>query len=486
LKIEKEFTDDHQVKITAEFDTDLYNNYKHKAARKLSEKNKIAGFRPGKAPYGIVLSQFGEYRISQEAIDLLLEFEYPKVIDETGIKPSGSGSLEEIKSENPPILVFKVPLEPEVKLGSYEDLRKRYEPEQLDGKKVDDYIFQLRRNAATIVPSTGKANEGNLIYFTITAENKNSTEQNEKVLIENQPQQVIIPSETEERDNEWPFKGFTRKLIGKSPGDQLEISHKYVKDDPNEKFQGKAVLFKVSIQEVKSLELPELNAEFIQTLGNYENAEQLKDEIHNRMSQDLMNSYNDLYFMDLIDQIRGRSNIKYPPQVLEQEIDKVIERVERDLKRQNLDLDTYLKLRKTDKPKFIEEEAKPAAIHRLERSLVMDAFAEAEGIKLSDELMDTSIKEVISELSAEGNIGGLQKQMGEQSFSSAVTMEAANRALNIQIHDRLKQIATGEVKPVKISKSKAVKSKEKTSTNEEVSQGVIPSSIEPNDLEIEK
>ena len=481
MKINKEFTNDHQVQITAEFDTELYDQYKHRAARKLSEKNKISGFRPGKAPYGIVLTQFGENRITQEAVDLMLEFEYPKVIDEAGIKPSGSGSLEEVKSENPPVFIFKVPLEPEVTLGSYNDLRKPYEPEKLDEKKVDDYIYQLRRNAAIIVPSKGKAIEGDLIYFTITAENKNGSEIDEKILIENQPQQVIIPSETEEKDNEWPFRGFTRKLIGKNSGDLFEISHQYAKDDPNEKFQGKSVLFKVSIQEVKCLELPELDTEFIQTLGNYENAEQLKEDINRRMTQDLTNSYNDQYFMDLIDQMRERSNIKYPPQVLENEIEKVIDRVDRDLKRQNLDLETYLKLRKTDKAKFIEEEAKPAAIHRLERSLIMDAFAEAEGIKLSDEIMDSSIKEVISELSSEGNISGLQKQMGEQRFSSAVTMEAANRALNIQIHDRLRQIATGESKPVKASKNKSVKSKKITPKKDDLIEEVVPSPIEPVD-----
>jgi trigger factor len=481
LKIDKEFTNDHQVNITAEFDTDLYEQYKRRAARKLSEKNKIAGFRPGKAPYGIVLSQFGEYRINQEAIDLMLEFEYPKVIDEAGIKPSGSGSLEEIKNENPPIFLFKIPLEPVVKLGNYKDLQKPYEPEQLEEKKVDDYIYQLRRNAATIVPSKGKAIEGDLIYFSITAEDKNRSEEDGKILIENQPQQVLIPSEVEERENEWPFRGFTRKLIGKTSGDVFEISHKYSKDDPNEIFQEKSVLFKVSIQEVKSLELPELNGEFVQTLGDYKSVEQLKDDINNRMTQDLTNAYNDRYFLDLIDQIRSKSTIKYPPQVLEQEIDKVIDRVERDLKRQNLDLETYLKLRKTDKTKFIEEEAKPAAIHRLERSLVMDAFAEAEGIKLTDEILDSSIKEVISELSEEGNIGGLQKQMGEQSFSSAVTMEAANRALNIQIHDRLKQIATGAPKPVKTRKTKPLKPKVEASEIEENSQSDLSSSVEPTD-----
>ena len=69
--------------------------------------------------------------------------------------------------------------------------------------------------------------------------------------------------------------------------------------------------------------------------------------------------------------------------------------------------------------------------------------------------MNASIKKVIEEISYEGNLPELQKRMGNEGFSNAVTMEAANRTLNLQIHERLKQIATGEAKPAKVTKSKA-------------------------------
>ena len=59
LKIEKEFLDDHQVKLIVEFEPDPLEKAKRQAARKLAQRTKIPGFRPGKAPYGVILKHFG-------------------------------------------------------------------------------------------------------------------------------------------------------------------------------------------------------------------------------------------------------------------------------------------------------------------------------------------------------------------------------------------------------------------------------------------
>ena len=108
MKVQKEFTDDQQVKITAEFEPELFEQYMHKAARKISQRTRIPGFRPGKAPYAMVLSHIGEASIKEEALELLLDKVYPEVLEEAQIKPYGPGNLDEIKSENPPFSSFTI------------------------------------------------------------------------------------------------------------------------------------------------------------------------------------------------------------------------------------------------------------------------------------------------------------------------------------------------------------------------------------------
>jgi hypothetical protein len=81
LKIETQPRDDHQVTLTVEIEAEQMEGAKHRAARKISERKSIPGFRPGKAPYVVVVRSFGEAAISEEAVDLLLEEVYPKALE---------------------------------------------------------------------------------------------------------------------------------------------------------------------------------------------------------------------------------------------------------------------------------------------------------------------------------------------------------------------------------------------------------------------
>jgi len=100
-------------------------------------------------------------------------------------------------------------------------------------------------------------------------------------------------------------------------------------------------------------------------------------------------------------------------------------------------------------------------ILRLERSLVMNAFAEAEGIKLDEDRLKTTLDEVMGELIADGNMNEIRKEMGNKQFTNAIAMESANRLMNTEIHTRLKLIATGEMAKEKQEKEIEAQTKEK-------------------------
>ena len=103
--------------------------------------------------------------------------------------------------------------------------------------------------------------------------------------------------------------------------------------------------------------------------------------IHTRLETDNHAAYEQKYFTEIIDHIHEQSTLKSPPQALKEEIEEVLRSIEQDLSNQKLDLDTYLKIRKTNKEAFIEAEVKPTAVKRLERSLIIDELSKAEKIK---------------------------------------------------------------------------------------------------------
>ncbi len=57
-----------------------------------------------------------------------------------------------------------------------------------------------------------------------------------------------------------------------------------------------------------------------------------------------------------------------------------------------MDLELMLKLRKQDKESYIEEEVKPNAVKRLERSLIMKELTRKHEIKIDETALEGEIK----------------------------------------------------------------------------------------------
>jgi len=274
-----------------------------------------------------------------------------------------------------------------------------------------------------------------------------SMEGEDAAITDKTPQQVVIPEKGDNSKDEWPFPGFAKKLKGVKAGDVKEIQHTYPKSFEDEDFKGKTALFTVDVQSVKELELPEFDEDFVQTLGNYESPEDFRTKIEEHLREEHKTSYENNYFDELLKVITENAEMTYPPQMLEHEEEHVLEDIKSRVQNQNMDFETYLKLRNMEEKAFIEKEVRPAARERLERTLIVDKLIEAEGLKLNQEMLKASINEVMTEVIYSGNLEEMQKQMGKDEFSRAISMEGVQRTMNSQLQERLKLIATGQPIP---------------------------------------
>ncbi len=477
MKTEKIYTDDHQVKITAEFEAEMLEQFKRRAARKIAQRTRIPGFRPGKAPYNMVVNHVGEATVTQEALELMLDDVYPKVIDAEGISPWGPGNLDAVKSENPPVFEFTIPLAPETDLREIESLQKEYKPVVVSDKDVEEFIARARRSYATLVPVTTPAAEETVVYLNLEGRDANPAEGADPIVVKSGPQQALITSESEEKDQEYPYRGFARDLMGHTTDETFELTHVYAADDDDKDLAGKTVVFTVTIQSIKGLELPAMDEEFLKTMGGFDTVENLEKGVREHLQNEMTRTYDDEYYLDLIDQLREKSILKYPPQMLDEEEKNVLHRIEHDLSHRNLDLDLYLKLRKSDRDTFMAEEVKPTAKNRLERSLVMDAIVKKYDIKVKNEQLDGEVTEVVNELMRSGEFEELQKEMGSKKFAQNVSMEAANRALENAIRAQLKSIASPE--PIEVKSPEAVAEVEETKPAKKASKARKPKTGEP-------
>lgn len=442
MKIETSPREDHQIKMVVQIEATQFEKSMHQAARKIANRIKIPGFRPGKAPYDMVIRNVGEDNVKSEAIELLIDEVYPQALKETNLTPGAMGKLENISKELPPVFEFLVPLAPEVKLGDYHLIRKEYVKPIIDQKDVTEFVEKLRMNYATSEPVEREVTSGDVVYLTLSGTLINPAEGENPLLLKEGSYPVLVP-EKEATDNDWPFPGFGKTLIGKSSGSEGSASYNYPEDSTPENLRGKNVEFKYKVESIKKLVLPEVDEAFIQTLGEQKSVEDFLKSIREQLEARAVSEYDRNYSNELVEEIRKQATIKYPPQIVEDEIADIIQSLERDLANQKLDLPTYLKTRNMEKEAFMETEVKPVAVNRLERSLVMDEFTRAEGIKLDMTKWDEAVNETARDLSYSTDISKLPKRMSRDQLTQAVTYETANRLMNQQVFDRMKAIATG-------------------------------------------
>jgi trigger factor len=170
----------------------------------------------------------------------------------------------------------------------------------------------------------------------------------------------------------------------------------------------------------------------------------LEESIRLQLDTRSKNEYENKYYDELLEKIIKKAKIKYPPQMLDDEVKDVLKSVEQDIARQNLDLDTYLKINNREKEDFIEKDIKPSAIKRLEQSLVIDEISRLEKIELDQKELQKEYTKTFMQMQSAQNFRGLQKEFTTKKLSNMVVMQAASRLMNQQTLDKLKAIATGE------------------------------------------
>lgn len=402
LKIETTPLDDQQAKIRVEVPTAQMEDAKRRAARKLASRVKIPGFRPGKAPMPVVLRQIGESTVIQEALEIVVDEVYPQAIEQANIRPYGPGSLENVIQMDPPILEFRVPLEAEVELGDYRSLRQPYEPQPVADEKVVEALENLQERQAVIEPVDRPAQEGDLVTVKISAHRADPAEDQATEIIRETTLPVLIKSE-ESPDKEWPFPGFSRHLIGMTAGETLQIPYTFPEDAEPVNFRGVDAMFEIAVETVKSRVLPEIDDEFARSLGEFADGgfaslDDLRKEIRESLEAEQRQEYNQEYDEAILKAAIAQATFRYPPQMLEREIDEVVHDLEHRLERSRLTLDLYMKSKGLDMD-GLRQEVRPVAESRLKRSIFLYQLAQAEKIELDPQEVQSEAINTMSYLS---------------------------------------------------------------------------------------
>jgi len=440
LKIERQDLENRQVELQVEVASDQLQTAKRAAARRLSRGTKIPGFRPGKAPYEVVVGKFGEEVIFEEALDSLGQEIYRDALEESKIEPYAPGALEEIIREDPLKLRYTVPLAPEVDLGAYREIRIPFEDAEVMDEAFEEALEEIRQRQALIEPVDRPAEETDLVIIDLSGELLDPEDEEDAKLLDMKDISILVDPETDV-----PTPGVMEHLLGLTAGDEKSYEFTFTNDHPSEDLRNRAARFHIKCLDVKSRLVPEWSDEVAQNLGDFESLLDLRVKLRENLQKQAEIEAETQHRDEIMQKLIEGASVEYPPIVLQEETGHLLQDLRMRLGTQNLALEDYLKIEgKTEED--LRTELEPDAIERIKRGLVLGKIVDVEELKVEDDEIDAEIKRLIEPLGAEAD-----KRLLEAFESPAGRQRIALDILTDKAMRRIVAIAKGEIEEQDVS-----------------------------------
>ena len=399
MKVDTETLEDRQVQLTVEVPDDRYNAAMRSAARRMSKRDKIPGFRPGKVPFEVAVGRFGEEAIFDEALDSLGQDVYKQILEDSELEPFAPGSLNEVVSREPLVLRYMVPLAPEVDLGAYRKVRAKFEAPEVSDEALEAAMEDLRQRQALIEPAERPVQMTDVAVIDIEGNLDEPDEGESASVLKETGISLLI-----EEDTDWPFPGIADELVGIEAGETRTLTHTFGDDYPAEELRGRAATFVVTCKEVKSRFVPEWSDDLAQAVGEYESLLDLRIKARESLAESAEREAEAEYADKLLEQVGEGATVTYPPLLADQEVDDLLHDILHRLEAQKLTLEDYFEAENKTEAE-VREELRPRAEERVKRALVLGKVVEEEELKVGDEEIGGRIQRLASSVQdPEGNV----------------------------------------------------------------------------------
>ncbi len=381
-----------------------WDNILDAAFKKKVKDMRIDGFRKGKCPKNIYLQRFGVESLYMDAVDVAAGNAYTKALREENLIPVCEPKMDVTSIDEKHIkFKFTIITKPEVKLGKYKGLGVKKDEIKVSKKEIDEEVAKLAsRLAEIIVKEDGEVLEGNtaVIDFDGFVDGKPLEGGNGK----NYPLEIgshtFIP-------------GFEEGLVGMKVGEEKELDLKFPEEYTKE-LAGKDVKFKVTVREIKERVLPELNKEFYQDLGfdDIDNEEDFRKEVKKAIEAKKEEEVNNKYLDDVLEAASKNMEIEINPEIVDDEIHRMMNQFAEQLKMQGLTMDQYFQFTGGSE-EDMHKQMQPEAEKRVKYRYLIEAVADKEKIEISDEDAEKSAEEMAAQYAVSkeeflSHFGGLE------------------------------------------------------------------------------
>lgn len=371
--------------------------------RSVARQVRVPGFRPGKAPKGVLIKQIGQDSLNQEVRDALVEQNYPKAVKELELTPIHAHFDAKEPSEGSDFTFeVEVDLYPDFSLPDFNEIIIDSAAPPLTDAMVEEAAAELQRENAVQIPVERPIEPGDYVLV-------------ETVRDEGEESGSVLPIDLERVD-----EAFAAQLIGKATGDEIELDLTAgSQDDEDEALEAQSETddeasdektleaadeaeeaeaapempkLKVIVKDVKEKEKPELDDELAKTLG-FETWQEVDAKIRENLQAQLDADAFEEQREEFIDKLVEEVELELPKSLVSRRKANLLNNLAQDLQKNGVSIDAYLKKLDADgKREEFDAELEASANAGVKRDLVLEQLLEQRGTKVSDEELEDAVR----------------------------------------------------------------------------------------------
>jgi trigger factor len=353
--------------------------------RKYQQLARIPGFRRGHVPASVIRQRFAE-DIRSQVVDTLVPRFFRQETDRHGLIPVSQPQVTDLSVQEGEPLRFKASFEvlPEIKVEGYRELRAPKPTITVSEEEVEQSLKNLQEQHATFVSVEDRAlAESDFAQVSLDGKPEDG-----------QGQPVHMDDLLVEIGGTNTMPEFTENLRGRSAGDEASFAVHYPTDFSDRRLAGKAFLYTVKVQAVKRKQLPELNDQFAQQIGEFASLDQVRQRLREGIEAEQRRQAEREAKDKLIAELIKRNDFEIPEALVERQIDLRLERGRRALIAQGVKAED---LKKIDMNRLRGAERERAR-QEVKGSLLLDRIAEEEKIRVGEEEINREVEALATQM----------------------------------------------------------------------------------------
>ena len=371
--VSKEKTAPATWKVSAHIEADAFCRQLDATYAKELKKITLPGFRPGKAPRAMVERRMGEKFLFDEALDALLPAAVEEALKEAEIEPQFNPEGLDVPDaegwkEKGVGFTFTVVVKPEVTLEGYKGLPVEVPSAAVTDADIDARIHELQhRNARQVEVESRPAQNGDIALIDF------------KGMLDGEPFDGGTSQNYELTLGSGQFiPGFEEQVVGHAPGDSFNVEVSFPEEYHAENLAGKPVVFEVTLHELKAEELPEVDDDFAQEVGeDYNTVEDLKAGVAQELAESKAKEAEEAFAHAVQDKLADMLEGEIPDEMFDRRTQQNIEMF---LERIQMPLEQYLGIIGEDQEAF-EARMREQSTAQVRIELALQKVAALEGFE---------------------------------------------------------------------------------------------------------